>query len=942
MKSLFLLFLLIFSVSSFSQGEANNWYFGQFAGVTFNTNPPSSLNNGQLTTLEGCSSISDSAGNLVFYTDGRTVWDKEHNIMPNADYFNGTGLMGDPSSTSSGLIVPHPTNPNLYYIFTVDEPHHNNANAYPNQGPADINGNSIPFYDEGFQFTIPQEDDGYNHGFNYSLVDMNLRNGLGDVIPDQRNLHLVTYDVNDPEEIKYKCAEKITAVVNDNCNSIWVITHFINRFYAFSIDENGVDPNPVITEIGPTIPLSSYRRGALGYLKASPNGEKLIVANLQNANSGQNTGNIYLYDFNNATGELENPLLLKDNTLAYGVEFSPNSKVAYATSTGDLLQWNIEADDILSTEYVVQNTTNLGIAIQLAPNGKIYFPQQQTSLLKVINSPNNLGESMGLSDSLDDGAIDLGENIASIGLPPFIQSIFTSRIGLLEEGDTNQIKTQLKLCEGETFELSYTHETSATYQWYENGEPIENETSSTLVIPLNLDSTENLNYTLDVFPDDGECALSGIANVLIEPLPQIQNASINKCVTDIDDFSSEFNLNDAQENVLTNNLNSNDFIFSYFLTEEEAYVDENAIQNETEFTSFNDTTIFVRVENEVPNCFSVSEITLRVTDYTEGETYDLLRCDDNLTGIQNFDLSEIENNMGAEISGYYESINDALNQNNSILNFQTYTNEESYANEVYYRIENNTCSTIGKVNLTVFNLPMLSESFNYTYCLDSYPETIEIKPNINENEADLYSYFWPHSNQTTYQVNINEAGNYSVLVTDLDTGCEAIQQIEVTGVNLARFSLVTQDATRYDNFIEVVIHDDSLSEYEFALNDPFGPFQDSPRFENLEPGFYTVYVKEINGCGIIKRNVALLGIMPYFSPNNDGINDYWKVIGLDNNIRAKIRIFDRYGKLLHEFDEANTGWDGTYNGNLMLNNDYWYAIHLDDGRVLRGNFTLKR
>ena len=152
MKYVVILVLLITSFYGFSQSEASHWYFGNGAGLIFDTNTgtvsPTNAADSTINTNEGCSSISDSNGNLLLYTDGRNVWDKNHQIMPSADYNAGSGLLGDPSSTSSGLIVPRPGNPNHYYIFTVDEPHHNNAWAYPNQGPADVNGNAISQYDD--------------------------------------------------------------------------------------------------------------------------------------------------------------------------------------------------------------------------------------------------------------------------------------------------------------------------------------------------------------------------------------------------------------------------------------------------------------------------------------------------------------------------------------------------------------------------------------------------------------------------------------------------------------------------------------------------------------------------------------------------------------------------------------------------------------------------
>ena len=203
MKLKLLLLLVLSSTFAFSQGEASNWFFGGKAGIKFendgtittlSTNP----NPIMIQTTEGCSAYSDLNGNLMLYTDGRTVWDRNHLEMPNGDYNNLTGLLGDPSSTQSAIIVPKPGDPNIYYIFTVDEPHHDNRDTYPDQNT------NVSF----------EEDDGFNNGFNYSIVDMSIigENGsIGDI--SVRNTHLMTYNPDpEGEEIKYKCSEKITAV----------------------------------------------------------------------------------------------------------------------------------------------------------------------------------------------------------------------------------------------------------------------------------------------------------------------------------------------------------------------------------------------------------------------------------------------------------------------------------------------------------------------------------------------------------------------------------------------------------------------------------------------------------------------------------------------------------------------------------------------------------
>ena len=181
----------------YAQLEANNWYFGNYAGVSFSSGEPIALLDGALSTREGCATISDTNGNLLFYTDGQTVWNKNHLLMQ-----NGGGLLGHPSSTQSAIIVPKPGSNTIYYIFTV---------------PQALN------YD----------------GLRYSVVDMTLAGGLG-AVTNQKNILLIQPVV-----------EKVTAVRHANNIDIWVITHGRdnNTFYSFLITSAGVNMIPVITTI---------------------------------------------------------------------------------------------------------------------------------------------------------------------------------------------------------------------------------------------------------------------------------------------------------------------------------------------------------------------------------------------------------------------------------------------------------------------------------------------------------------------------------------------------------------------------------------------------------------------------------------------------------------------------------------------------------------------
>ena len=159
LQRLVVILILCFTCALNAQGEANVWYFGENAGLDFNSGTPVALTNGALVTNEGCASISDSVGNLLFYTDGVTVYNNNHTIMP-----NGNGLNGDSSSTHSAIIVPKPGNNDEYYIFTVDR-------------------------------------GGQSDGLQYSQVNMNLDNGLGDVVSGMKNVFLVA-----------PTTEKVTAI----------------------------------------------------------------------------------------------------------------------------------------------------------------------------------------------------------------------------------------------------------------------------------------------------------------------------------------------------------------------------------------------------------------------------------------------------------------------------------------------------------------------------------------------------------------------------------------------------------------------------------------------------------------------------------------------------------------------------------------------------------
>jgi gliding motility-associated-like protein len=140
------------------------------------------------------------------------------------------------------------------------------------------------------------------------------------------------------------------------------------------------------------------------------------------------------------------------------------------------------------------------------------------------------------------------------------------------------------------------------------------------------------------------------------------------------------------------------------------------------------------------------------------------------------------------------------------------------------------------------------------------------------------------------------------------------------------------------------VHVSGIGDYEYSLDQPDGPFQSSPYFAPVDMGIHTVYVNDRKNCGRAQKDVSVFGTPKYFTPNNDGFNDFWNLKGVSQTEGTKsiIYIFDRHGKLLKQISAKSDGWDGTYNGYEMPADDYWFMLQLEDGRTIKGHFALKR
>ena len=220
----------------------------------------------------------------------------------------------------------------------------------------------------------------------------------------------------------------------------------------------------------------------------------------------------------------------------------------------------------------------------------------------------------------------------------------------------------------------------------------------------------------------------------------------------------------------------------------------------------------------------------------------------------------------------------------------------------------------------------------------------------------VYSYTWNPKNPNVDSngnesavYTITQEGNYSVRISDQNTTqfCETIQNFEVIELTKPRIIDVLGASDLFiigtSSTIEVLTTNNTeLNEYRLDN----GAWQNDPVFIHVEGGPHEVFVRDTNGCNFEdSREFELILFRPFFTPNADNINDYWKIDDLSNLYQAQIFIYDRYGKLLKQLNPDDIGWDGTYNDKDMPADDYWalieYSINGSKKRF-RSHFSLIR
>lgn len=308
--------------------------------------------------------------------------------------------------------------------------------------------------------------------------------------------------------------------------------------------------------------------------------------------------------------------------------------------------------------------------------------------------------------------------------------------------------------------------------------------------------------------------------------------------------------------------------------------------------------------------------------------YSIAFCNDTISSTKSVNLRNYKANLIADLNNYSFEFFDQNNQ--EILN-PSAVNLNIGSNVFNVKISNSLgCYKFVQLTLTLNPKPILNLGKEVEFCngkaatLDAgvgfsyYEWTKDSSPTVISNDQILI---------------VSEPGIYAIKVKN-SFGCENSASVNVTQSVIATIvgvTILNNSAT---------VEMSAPGDFEYSLDN--SKWQDSKVFKNLLNKNYTVDVRTKLGCIIGSFKFTIFNISNVFTPNGDGTNDTWKIIGLENYPNSQIQVFDRFGKLvLDKITNGSFEWDGTFNSQILPTGNYWYVIKVSDGRLLNGWLLLK-
>lgn len=461
-----------------------------------------------------------------------------------------------------------------------------------------------------------------------------------------------------------------------------------------------------------------------------------------------------------------------------------------------------------------------------------------------------------------------------------------------------------------------------------------------LIVDSELGSVTNTIKDLEIITVkvknlDTDCFITTTFKLIASTLPIANTLNdLIGCDDNNDGISEYFDTSKIQNAVLGNQTG---MLVTYF--------DSNGNQlpsllpNPYTNTTANSETLTIRVTNPQTNCFSETSLNLITSSKPQiNQPQTLYACDEG-NGFSHFDISTIENQIIGNQIGLTVSYSDENGNKLPIPLPIDFKNTVAGTQTIHVKVENQLnplCYSETSFKLVVNELPQINLENNYYLC------DLEPSLSITANQ-NFDSWEWKYQDHTvlsnSFNANLIEAGAYTLRVSKISNGisCENSFSFHLIRSTLPKIQQVNHGELG-NNFIEIIAAGSGSFEYSIdGIN-----YQDSNSFSNIEGGNYTVFVRDKEGCGEDHSEVTIIDYPKFFTPNNDGFNDYWQIKGISKFPNSKILIFDRFGKLLKQLSPNSLGWDGFFNGKPLQSSDYWFKVESGDGTFFSGHFTLKR
>jgi len=335
--------------------------------------------------------------------------------------------------------------------------------------------------------------------------------------------------------------------------------------------------------------------------------------------------------------------------------------------------------------------------------------------------------------------------------------------------------------------------------------------------------------------------------------------------------------------------------------------------------------------------------------FTTSPTTNAISDEVSCSDIEFFDLSQKD----AEALGAQDPDQVVVTYHNTITDANSGSNPLPTQYPVNIGSQNIYVRTSSVQNPNCFDA---SEQFNLNIVASAvlnFPEEVFICEAssgvlIGETNPDAqFVYSWD-TGENSASIIVSQAGSYTLTATNSQTGqidCITTRTVDVIVSETPEITGVLVDGLQQNNRVEV--NTNITGNLEFQIDGE--EFQTSNIFNNVAPGAHTMTVNDLGGCGMDTESIVVVGFPKFFTPNGDGANDYWHIIGVSTLTNPVVHVFDRYGKLIKQLNENSLGWDGTYNGSALPSSDYWFKLSYTDtsgqmieARFINNHFSLRR